>query len=102
MKIVCLLGSPRENGNSSTIARHFSAAAEKLGAEVKSFSLNKLNFRGCQGCMARKTNIERCALEDDLTGVPEAVRKTDVLVLASPVYFWDVSSQVNPFRTISG
>jgi multimeric flavodoxin WrbA len=103
MKIICLLGSPREKGNSSTIAKRFCNTAEKLGAEVKTFSLNKLEYRGCQGCMACKTRLDRCAVEDDLTEVLEAIRETDVLVLASPVYYWDVSSQLKAFldRTFS-
>jgi len=103
MKVVCLLGSPRESGNSSTIAKRFCATAEGLGAEIQSFSLNKLEFRGCQGCMACKTKLDRCILEDDLSEVLEAVRETDVLVMASPVYFGEVSSQLKSFidRTYS-
>ena len=103
MKIVCLLGSPREKGNSATIANHFCSTAEKLGAEIKTFLLNTLEFRGCQGCMVCKTRLDKCVLEDDLTEVLEAVRDTDVLVLASPVYFWDISSQLKAFidRTFS-
>lgn len=103
MKIISVLGSPRENGNSSTIASRFCTTAEKLRAEVKSFVLNNLEFRGCQGCMACKTTLDRCILEDDLTEVLEAVRETDVLVLASPVYYWDVSGQLKCFldRTFS-
>ncbi len=103
MKIVCLLGSPREKGNSATLARQFCSTAEKHGAEVTTFALNKLQYRGCQGCMLCKTKLDHCALEDDLTEVLEAVRGTDVLVLASPVYYWDVSSQLKSFldRTFS-
>jgi multimeric flavodoxin WrbA len=103
MKIVAVLGSPRENANSSTIANRFSTAAEKLGAEVKTFVLNNLEYRGCQGCMACKTKIDKCVVEDDLTEVLEAVREADVLVLASPVYYWDVSGQLKCFldRTFS-
>jgi multimeric flavodoxin WrbA len=103
MKIVCLLGSPREKGNSATIAKRFCHSAEGLGAEVKTFILNNLEFRGCQGCLACKTRLDRCVLNDDLTEVLEAVRETDVLVLASPVYFWDISSQLKTFmdRTYS-
>jgi multimeric flavodoxin WrbA len=53
--------------------------------------------------MACKTKLDRCALEDELTEVLEAVRETDVLVLASPVYYWDVSGQLKCFldRTFS-
>jgi multimeric flavodoxin WrbA len=53
--------------------------------------------------MACKTKLDRCALNDDLTQVLDAVRETDVLVLASPVYFGDISSQLKAFidRTYS-
>ncbi|NSW87190.1 MAG: flavodoxin family protein [Syntrophobacteraceae bacterium] len=103
MKIVSLLGSPRKRSNSSIIAGHFCTTAQKLGAESRIFTLNDLHFRGCQGCMACKTRLDRCAVEDDLTEVLEAVRETDILVLASPVYYWDVSSQMKAFvdRTFS-
>lgn len=103
MKIVNVLGSPRENGNSATIAKRFCDRAMKLGAEIRTFTLNKLEYRGCQGCMACKTGLDKCALEDDLTEVLEAVRETDALVVASPVYFWDISGQLKTFidRTFS-
>jgi multimeric flavodoxin WrbA len=103
MKIACLLGSPRERSNSSMIAEHFCTTAKGLGAEVNTFKLNDLQYRGCQGCMACKTKLDRCALEDDLSEVLEAVRETDILVLASPVYYWDVSAQMKAFvdRTFS-
>ena len=103
MKIVCLLGSPRVNGNSAAIAKAFCNATEKYGAEVNTFVLNDLEYRGCQGCMACKTKLDRCVLEDGLTEVLDAVRDTDVLVLASPVYFWDISGQLKTFidRTFS-
>jgi multimeric flavodoxin WrbA len=103
MKIVSLFGSPRARANSSLIAERFCATAQKLGAEVRAFTLNDLNFRGCQGCYACKTKLDRCALKDDLTEVLEAVRETDILVLASPVYYWDISAQLKAFldRTFS-
>jgi multimeric flavodoxin WrbA len=103
MKIVCLQGSPRENGNSATIARRFCTTADRLGAQVKTYVLNNLEYKGCQGCMLCKTKLDRCALKDDLTEVLDAVHETDVLVLASPVYFWDISSQLKTFidRTFS-
>ena len=97
MKIVCLLGSPQEKGNSATVANRFCATAERLGAEVQVFALNKLEYQGCQACMACKTKLDHCVLEDDLTEVLEAVRETDVLVLASPVYYGDLSSQMKGF-----
>jgi multimeric flavodoxin WrbA len=103
MKVVCLLGSPKSKGNSAFLAKRFCADVEARGAVVETFSLNQLNYRGCQACMACKTKLDRCVLQDDLEPVLDAVRQTDVLVLASPVYYGEVTSQVKGFidRTFS-
>ena len=103
MKVVCVMGSPRPKGNSAALARLFCRAAEKRGSAVQTFVLNQLTYRGCQACMACKTKLDRCVLEDDLSQVLDAVRKSDVLVMASPVFFGEVSSQLKGFidRTFS-
>ena len=103
MKTVCLLGSPRPKGNSTTIARRFCDTAKKSGSDVEIFALNKLSYRGCQACMACKTELDKCILKDELSEVLDAVQKTDILVMATPVYFGDVSSLLKAFidRTFS-
>ncbi len=103
MNIVMLLGSPRPKGNSTAIAKHFGSIAEERGASVQTFALNKLKYRGCQACMTCKTKLERCVLKDDMIAVLDAIREADVLVLASPVYYGDISSQLKAFvdRTFS-
>ena len=103
MKIVAVLGSPRPQGNSSTLARAFLQAAAARGAEVTEYLLNQLAYQGCQGCMACKTKRDTCILEDDLAPVLNAVIEADLLVLASPVYFGDLSGQMKCFfdRTYS-
>lgn len=103
MKITCVLGSPRANGNSAVLAKHFCDTAKKMGAQVQTYLLNELKFRGCQACMACKTKSETCVVQDDLTQVLENVREGDVLVMASPVYLWDVTSTLRGFieRTYS-
>ena len=103
MKVAALLGSPRPNGNSAAIAGRLMETVKVLGAETETIALNKLVFRGCQACMACKTKLDHCALEDDLSGVLETIRDTDVLVLATPVYFGDITAQMKMFidRTYS-
>ena len=103
MKIVAVLGSPRPQGNSSTLARAFLKAAGERGAEITEYLLNQMDFQGCQGCGGCKTKSQTCILEDDLTPVLQAVRDADLLVLASPVYFGDLSGQLKCFfdRTYS-
>jgi multimeric flavodoxin WrbA len=103
MDIVCVLGSPRHDGNSTTIANRFIETAGGLGAHIRAFELNRLSYRGCQGCCACKTKLDSCALKDDLTEVLEAIKEADALVLSSPVYFSDIPGQVKSFidRTYS-
>lgn len=97
MKITHIAGSPRKNGNSMRMARRFLTHAEENGAEIKSYILNQMNFKGCQGCYLCKTKFEKCALEDDLSEVLDRLFDTDLLILSTPVYFFDVSGQMKCF-----
>jgi multimeric flavodoxin WrbA len=97
MKMVAVLGSPRVNGNSAFLAERFLDTARKLGAETRSFALNTLVYRGCQACRACKKSSEVCVLKDAVTEILVAVRDADVIVLASPVYFGDISGQMKLF-----
>lgn len=102
-EVVCLLGSPRPKGNSAVMAQALCEVAGGAGARVTTFALNKLDYRGCQGCLACKKDAQACVLTDGLTPVLEAVRACDVLVLATPVYFGEVTAQLKGFidRTFS-
>lgn len=100
MSIVALLGSPR-NGNSTAIALRL---LENIGSSrTKIYQLNDLSYRGCQACLACKKSLDHCAIRDELSDVLDAVKKADTLVLATPVYYGDVSAQLKAFidRTFS-
>lgn len=97
MKIVTLLGSPRIRGNSATIAGRFTETAARLGAETRTYELNRLAYHGCQGCYACKKGLEECVLQDDLTEVLAAVREADLVVLASGVYFGEITAHLKGF-----
>lgn len=103
MKIVAILGSPRGKSNSTALARTILQRAGELGAESREFVLNKLQFRGCQGCETCKTKLDHCVVNDDLTPVLEAVKEADAVIMASPNYFGEVSGQFKSFfdRTYS-
>jgi multimeric flavodoxin WrbA len=103
MNIVCLLGSPRTKGNSATIANRFLETAQGMGAKARMYALNKLSYRGCQACMTCKTKLDRCVLKDELEPVLDAVRDADILVMASPIYYGEISAQMKGFvdRTYS-
>jgi multimeric flavodoxin WrbA len=103
MKMVAILGSPRGKSNSTALARTILQRAGELGAECREFVLNKLQFKGCQGCETCKTKLDHCVLKDDLTPVLEAVKEADAVIMASPNYFGEVSGQFKSFfdRTYS-
>lgn len=96
MKMLVVLGSPRKNGNSETLAKRVADGIEKGGGQVEYIRLNDLNIRPCQGCGGcEKTG--NCVLKDDLTPLFEVVDAADRLLLVSPVYFYGVSGQCKIF-----
>lgn len=97
MRVLTILGSPRSTGFSTTIARKFNAVAEANGAKVSTFELQKLDYSGCVGCFACKKKTDACALADDLTPVLAAMHDADIIVLATPVYFHDITGQMKLF-----
>jgi len=103
MKVVSLLGSPRKKSNSSALAGVITDTLARQGATVIHHTLNKLLFKGCQACGACKTTSEVCILKDDLAPVLSDVSQADLIILATPVYWGEVTAQMKGFidRTYS-
>jgi len=97
MKIVCLLGSPRPQGNSSTIARQFLREAAKHGARVQTFDLHQLDYGGCKACYVCKGPPGKCCVNDDLIPVLDAIYEADTLVISTPIYFDGFNYKVSAF-----
>ena len=94
-KIVILNGSPRRNGNTSTLVKAFAEGAESAGNTVTEFFLDEMNIRGCRGCFGGHSSREcPCVQSDDMDKIYPAVRESDVIVLASPLYYWNMSGQI--------
>ncbi|MCD4655885.1 flavodoxin family protein [bacterium] len=103
MKIVCINGSPHKTGNTATMIKTFADTTTNLCADVSTIHLNTLNYKGCQGCMMCKGKLAFCVLKDDLTEVLAKTKEAVVLVMGSPIYFGEVTSQLKGFidRTFS-
>ncbi|MGD9108655.1 MAG: flavodoxin family protein [Gammaproteobacteria bacterium] len=97
MKVTCLLGSPRRNGNSTILAHKLCNTLKLAGAEIKYYKLNEMNYRGCQACEVCQKQKKNCILRDDLAEVFETVQDSDIVIFASPVYFGDVSAQLKGY-----
>lgn len=92
-KIVILNGAAKKNGNTAAMINAFKAGAE--GNDVTEFYLQTMNIRGCLDCgeckRKEKGSTEPCVQKDDMSQIYAAVRAADVIVFASPVYWWDIT-----------
>ena len=94
-RIVILNGSPRRSGNTAALARAFAEGAESVGNTVTEFFLDGMNIHGCKGCFGGHSSREcPCVQRDDMDKIYPAVRDCDVVVLASPLYYWNLSGQL--------
>ena len=94
-KIVILNGSPRKSGNTAALAKAFAQGAEGSGNTVTEFFLGGMDIHGCKGCFGGHSSREcPCVQKDDMDKIYPAVRDCDVVVLASPLYYWNMSGQL--------
>ncbi len=94
-KIVILNGSPRRTGNTSALVKAFTEGAESAGHTVTEFFLDSMNIHGCKGCFGGHSSKEcPCVQRDDMNKIYPVVRECDVIVLASPLYYWNMSGQI--------
>lgn len=94
-KIVILNGSPRKKGNTSALCAAFAEGAESAGHSVTEFFLGGMDIHGCLGCFGGHSGKEcPCVQQDDMAQIYPAVRDSDVVVLASPLYYWTMSGQL--------
>ncbi len=97
-KIIALLGSPRKKGNSTLLANQIILGAESEGATVESIYLNGLNIKACQGCYAcQEEDSKGCVIKDDMQDIHSKIIEADALIIASPVYWFNMSAQTKIF-----
>ncbi|MBU1419526.1 MAG: flavodoxin family protein [Proteobacteria bacterium] len=92
-----ILGSPRKNGNSETMAKAVAAGLLKQGDNtVEYIRLNKLNIRPCQACGGCNTS-GNCVIKDDMSELYDKTDEADRLFLVSPIYFYALSAQIKAY-----
>lgn len=96
MKVITLLGSARKKGNTAKVLGWLEDALRERGLEVERVNLASLDIRGCLGCGVCKKSPDEigCVQKDDVPNLFGQMLASDVVVYASPVYFWDFSSQL--------
>jgi len=97
-KILALFGSPRKKGNSTLLANQIILGAESQGATVESVRLNSLNIKPCQGCYAcQEEGSKGCVVDDDMQEIYPKIIEANALIIASPVYWFNMSAQTKIF-----
>ena len=90
-KMLAILASPRKHGNLAHMLEHAVKTAESNGYEVHYIWLYEKEIKPCTGCMyCRKANT--CCLKDDIKPIEELLKTSDLVVMASPTYFDNVSA----------
>ena len=94
--ILIVVGGGRPNGNTAQLVRSFVKGAEDAGHKVEMLSLLKAEIRGCIGCNACRYG-KPCIQKDAFNDAIPKIKAADLIVFASPLYFWTISSRLKAF-----
>lgn len=92
-KVLILSSSPRKGGNSEALAAAFAEGAKEAGNQVETIYLREKQYSFCRGCLACQS-IGHCVINDDTIEIVKKMHDADVLVFASPVYYYSISGQL--------
>lgn len=88
-----LSGSPRKGGNSDILCDRFAAGATEAGHEVEKVRVAEQDIGYCRACYAcRETGV--CVIRDDMAALLQKMIDAEVIVLASPVYFYSIDARL--------
>ena len=98
MKILTILGSPRENGNTGKVLGWLEDELKKQGHEIDSANVAGRKFGGCLACFkCQAPDVEfECAQKDDATEILDKLKAVDAVVVGTPLYCWSFTGQLKP------
>lgn len=99
--VLILSASPRKNGNSDTLCDRFAQGASESGHKVEKLFLASKDIGYCRGCGVCNST-HKCVQKDDMSEILDKMVTADVIVLATPVYFYTMDGQMKTFidRTV--
>lgn len=96
MKILAMVGAAMTGGNTDKLTDAFIKGAHEAGHEVKKIHMGEVEIAPCLGCnICKKTG--KCAISDDMEDIGKAFLECDMIVIATPLYFWTISAQTKTF-----
>lgn len=93
-KAIIIIGSPRKHSNTEILANEAQKGLEDSGISCEKFYLNDMQIKGCQACYyCKKNNVAECAIKDDMQQIHKSMQRSDGIIVATPIYFSDVTAQ---------
>ncbi len=92
-KVLVISSSPRVGGNSDILADAFVKGAKEAGNDVEKVNLAGKRIEFCRGCFSCQTT-QRCVIRDDADQIEQKMQDADVLVFATPIYYYEMSGQL--------
>jgi multimeric flavodoxin WrbA len=96
-KAAIILSSPRKGSNSSALAMAVGAGVEAAGGRFEALDLSGLDIKPCLACEACGRNGGKCIQIDGMQAVYPKVLEADILIMATPVYWFNMSAQLKTF-----
>lgn len=93
-KVLVLSGSPRKGANSDTLCDQFIKGAKEAGHNVEKIFVAEKKIEYCNACYYCQRSGGFCAKKDDMTIILDKIVSADVIVMASPVYFYSINAQM--------
>lgn len=93
MKVLAISSSPRKDGNSDVLCDQFLKGAAEAGHETEKIRLSEKKISPCFACYGC-TESHSCVKKDDMADIQEKMVSADIIVLATPVYFYCMDSQM--------
>lgn len=87
-KVIILMSSPRKKGNTDRLSDAFMNGAISVGHQVEKIYVHNQNIKPCLGCCSCQNNGGNCVQQDNMDTIYIKMKKADILVFASPVYFY--------------
>ena len=91
--VLVISASPRKGGNSDTLCDEFIRGAQESGNHAEKIFLASKNIKYCIGCGVCNTT-QKCVQKDDMAEILDKMVEADVIVLATPVYFYTMDAQM--------
>ncbi|MDE7265573.1 MAG: flavodoxin family protein [Clostridia bacterium] len=94
--VIIVTSSPRKGGNSEVLAQKFAEGAKAAGNSVQFVAVRDVNLKFCTGCMICQSR-GKCILDDGMNALYDSFQSADVIVFATPVYYYSVCGQLKTF-----